>query len=83
MKREELTMTFMIISNWRKRVGLHGLHNNISALWGLNFHLKSCVCGFKFSCSQINMLYHQCLNMLNRDTRLNGPSLYIVILKPC
>ena len=34
MKQKELTQTFMMISNWKK-LGLHRLHKNISALSGM------------------------------------------------
>ena len=36
MKREELTKTFMMISNWKK-IGRHGLDKSISELQGLSF----------------------------------------------
>ena len=36
MKQKELTKTFMIISNKKKPVGLHGLCKNMSALQGFN-----------------------------------------------
>ena len=32
IKQEELTKTFEKISNWKKPIGLHGLHTNISVL---------------------------------------------------
>ena len=32
MNRKELTKTFMMISNWKKPFGLHGLYKAISAL---------------------------------------------------
>ena len=32
MKRKELTKSFMMIQNWKKPFGLHGLNRNISAL---------------------------------------------------
>ena len=32
MKRKELTKTFMMISNWKKHFGLHGLHNYSGAI---------------------------------------------------
>ena len=32
MKQKELTKTFMMISNWKKAFGLHGLYKNITAL---------------------------------------------------
>ena len=35
MNQKELTKTFMMISNWIKPFGLHGLYKNISALKGL------------------------------------------------
>ena len=35
MKRQELTKKFMMMSNWTKPFGFHGLYNNISALQGL------------------------------------------------
>ena len=40
MSRKELTKAFMMISNWNKPAGLHGLHKNMSALQGLG----QCVC---------------------------------------
>ena len=38
MKRKELTMTFMMLSNWWIPFHLHGLYKNISPLYGLNNH---------------------------------------------
>ena len=32
MHREELTSTFMVISNWKKSFGLRGLNKSVSAL---------------------------------------------------
>ena len=34
--REELTKTLMMILNWKKPSGLHGLYKNISALYVLS-----------------------------------------------
>ena len=31
MKREELTKTFMMLSNWKKNFDLHGLYEGITA----------------------------------------------------
>ena len=31
MKQKELTNTFMMISNWKKMFGLHGLYKDISS----------------------------------------------------
>ena len=36
MKQKELTKTSMMISNWEKPFGLHGLYKSIPAFWGLN-----------------------------------------------
>ena len=46
MKREELTKTFMMISNWKKPFALHGLYKNISALQGLrlSFNQREIYC---------------------------------------
>ena len=35
MNQKELSETFMLISNWIKPSGLHGLYTKYSALWGL------------------------------------------------
>ena len=32
MKKKKLIKTFMMISNWKKHFGLHGLYKNILAL---------------------------------------------------
>ena len=32
MSRKELTKIFMVISNWKKPFGLHGLNQSITAL---------------------------------------------------
>ena len=32
MKQEELTVTFMIISNWKKKFSLHGLYISCKVL---------------------------------------------------
>ena len=42
IKREELTKTFMMIYNWKKPFGLHGLFKNISALKGSNDSWRAC-----------------------------------------
>ena len=34
MNREELTKTFLMISNWKKPFGLHGLYKNDQRLKG-------------------------------------------------
>ena len=33
MTQKDLTKTFMMISNWTKPFGLHGIYKTISALW--------------------------------------------------
>ena len=35
MNQKELTKTFMVISNWKKLFGFHGLYKYISALYML------------------------------------------------
>ena len=35
MELKKLTKSCMMISNWKKPFGLHGLYKDIAALWGL------------------------------------------------
>ena len=36
MNQKELSKTFIMILNWKKPFGLHGLYKNISALYGFS-----------------------------------------------
>ena len=56
MKREELTKTFMMISNFKKTFGRHGLYKNIAALQGLRDRPKTPIPACYISCGMVSNL---------------------------
>ena len=71
MERKELTKTFMMISNWKKPFGPHGLKINISASYVLeDTHLSYpsshiAVCVTHMSGTYNNFLYWDVIILVN------------------